>query len=248
MQEICGILKNSSAYRDYLLQIAAQKRSAVIAYLQQEITFKESFAFIEYWGRGYTQDCLTRLLSEAAGYTIDTPMYYVRSIYPTVGHSIRYNYSSNMHSLVFVESIFANVPYETVQRYERAENIWKPVLTPNNNNVRLHAALETYLPTFCHDFCPYNYKTRKPLADCYTISDLLTLAGYDRSHLAERLLEPKGLCRAWRKKRRICSADHLQNDHKLDAWKLFSYKRPRDFHEKILTAFPCHLPRIRLVL
>ena len=31
MQEICGILKNSSAYRDYLLQIAAQKRSAVIA-------------------------------------------------------------------------------------------------------------------------------------------------------------------------------------------------------------------------
>ena len=57
-----------------------------------------------------------------------------------------------MHSLVFVESIFANVPYETVQRYERAENIWKPVLTPNNNNVRLHAALETYLPTFCHDF------------------------------------------------------------------------------------------------
>lgn len=72
----------------------------MIAYLQQEITFKESFAFIEYWGRGYTQDCLTRLLSEAAGYTIDTPMYYVRSIYPTVGHSIRYNYSSNMHSLV----------------------------------------------------------------------------------------------------------------------------------------------------
>ena len=152
MQEICGILKNSSAYRDYLLQIAAQKRSAVIAYLQQEITFKESFAFIEYWGRGYTQDCLTRLLSEAAGYTIDTPMYYVRSIYPTVGHSIRYNYSSNMHSLVFVESIFANVPYETVQRYERAENIWKPVLTPNNNKVRLHAALETSLPTFSHDF------------------------------------------------------------------------------------------------
>ena len=79
-------------------------------------------------------------------------MYYVRSIYPTVGHSIRYNYSSNMHSLVFVESIFANVPYETVQRYERAENVWKPVLTPNNNNVRLHAALETYLSTFCHDF------------------------------------------------------------------------------------------------
>ena len=61
MQEICGILKNSSAYRDYLLQIAAQRRSAVIAYLQQEITFKESFAFIEYWGRGYTPVSYTHL-------------------------------------------------------------------------------------------------------------------------------------------------------------------------------------------
>lgn len=24
----------------------------------------KKFAFIEYWGRGYTQDCLTRLLTE----------------------------------------------------------------------------------------------------------------------------------------------------------------------------------------
>mgnify|MGYP006195248143 CR=1 FL=1 len=37
-----------------------------VDYLRQEIDFDEPHAFVEYWGRGYTQDCLTRLAALAA--------------------------------------------------------------------------------------------------------------------------------------------------------------------------------------
>lgn len=146
-------LKRSIAYQKHLLEVAKEQRSIVIDYFKQEINFNEPFAFVEYWGRGYTQDCLTRLLQVAAGQEIDNPMYYVRSIYPTIGHSIRYNYTSNTHSVVFAESIFANLPYKTIENYERKDGVIQPVFHSCANDKEMNKALEIYLVRFAKDFC-----------------------------------------------------------------------------------------------
>ncbi len=151
--DISKKIKRADAYHRYLLEVAAEKRKIVVDYLRQEINFEEPFAFVEYWGRGYTQDCLTRLLQVAAGSEIDTPMYYVRSIYPTIGRSIRYNYTCNTHSVVFAESIFANLPYRTIEEYENKDGKVCPVFKPCENDTEMNQALETYLARFARDFC-----------------------------------------------------------------------------------------------
>lgn len=167
--EVGQIIKRSSSYRDYLLKIAAEQRSIVVDYLQQEIDFNEKFAFVEYWGRGYTQDCLTRLLQVASGKDTANPMYYVRSIYPTMNNSIRYNYTCNTHSIVFVESVFANLPYKTIENYRRNGNRIEPVFTPCDNDTEMHCCLEQYLVQFTRDFCSLNledeYTTGRYLFD-----------------------------------------------------------------------------------
>lgn len=153
LDEIRGQLKSSSAYRNYLLELAKEERSIVVKYLQQEIDFTEKFAFLEYWGRGYTQDCLVRLMNEANGGEIDSPMYYVRSIYPSIGHSIRYNFTEKPYSLLFVESIFSNVPYKTISGYQEVNGRIEPVITPCDNNQDLHANFEKNFAQFARDYC-----------------------------------------------------------------------------------------------
>lgn len=153
MKEVCDILKKSGPYRKHLLCVAEKERKIVIDYLQQEINFSEKFAFVEYWGRGYTQDCLARLLNVAAGREVKTPMYYVRSIYPSVGNSIRYNYTCNTHSLIFVESLFANLPYKTISRYAYDKDHQViAVKEPCDNDIEMHEAIEKYLVQFCKDY------------------------------------------------------------------------------------------------
>ena len=97
--------QNNTKYKNLLLEKAKEERKIVNEYLIQEIDFSEKFAFVEYWGRGYTQDCLDRLLNNISDKTINTIFFYARSIYPTVGTAVRYNYTSKMTSLIFIESI-----------------------------------------------------------------------------------------------------------------------------------------------
>ena len=80
-------------------------------------------------------------------------MYYVRSIYPTIGQSIRYNYTCNTHSVVFAESIFANLPYRTIEQYEKRDGRIEPVFHSCENDEEMNQALETYLVRFAKDFC-----------------------------------------------------------------------------------------------
>lgn len=156
ISDVSQKLKRSDAYKEHLLAVAKKQRVIVSDYLRQEINFDEPFAFVEYWGRGYTQDCLTRLLADAAGHEVDDPMYYVRSIYPTIGKSIRYNYTCNTHSVVFAESIFANLPYRTIETYEEKNGRIEPVFNSCENDEEMNQALETYLVRFAKDFCALN--------------------------------------------------------------------------------------------
>ncbi len=149
---ISSCVKNSDEYRVYLLDKAKQEREIVSNYLKQEIDFNEKFAFVEYWGRGYTQDCLTRLLHNLSGKKFDVVFYYARSIYPTISSSVRLNYTTDTSSLIFVEVLFANLPYNSIIEYQEKDDKIVPIITERENNPRLHKALEKYLVQFCYDF------------------------------------------------------------------------------------------------
>ncbi len=143
----------SQKYREYLRAYAQKESEIVLAYLRQEIDFTEPYAFVEYWGRGYTQTCLQKLLQAATGHDEEVAFYYARSIYPTQGNCIRYNFTGNNYSMIFIESIFANLPYETVKRYQVAANgKIEPVLTTCENNAAIHQSLCRYLPEFARDY------------------------------------------------------------------------------------------------
>ncbi|MBO1198420.1 CDP-glycerol glycerophosphotransferase family protein [Staphylococcus simiae] len=147
----------NKAYHKLLLDKARQERDIVNDYLRQEIDFNEKFAFVEYWGRGYTQDCLDRLLNNISEQPIDTIFFYARSIYPTIGTAVRYNYTSKMTSLIFIESIFANIPYQSVPGYRRNNDMVEPIIQPKNYDKDLYQAMDNILPEFITSFYSKHY-------------------------------------------------------------------------------------------
>ena len=151
-QTIISVVKGSDEYKRHLLSYAAGKRELVEKYFVQEIDFSESFAFIEYWGRGYTQDCFARLLHHVCGKEFDVPFYYTRSVYPTQGHSVRCNFSPNTTRLMFTEAIFSNIPYRSIEEYRMEEGKVVPVILPVECDMELHQAMETFLPLFTEHY------------------------------------------------------------------------------------------------
>lgn len=165
LKDLRALFSESDAYHSVLLKKAAEQRQIVIAYLRQEIDFSEKFAFVEYWGRGYTQTCFTRLLHVAAEKDIDCIFYYYRSILPTEGRNIRLNFSVDAGSLIYVEAIFANMPYSTILGYQQNQNNQVvPVYVSNENNFdkMLFDALDRKLPEFVK--CFYSLPFLSPTA------------------------------------------------------------------------------------
>lgn len=148
----------SERYCSYLLETARKQRVIVEQYLRQEIDFDETYAFVEYWGRGYTQTCLAKLLWDIQGKVDDNIFYYVRSIYPTHENLIRYHFTGNTFSLIFIEAIFANLPYKSIENYIETENGIEPVIVSCENNVELHKAMERYLPYFARSYVKLEFQ------------------------------------------------------------------------------------------
>ena len=152
--EIIAAARANDDYRAFILEMAAEGRPIVIDYLRQEIDFSEKFAFVEYWGRGYTQTCFTRLLQYAASDpSLEDIYYYARSIYPSMDYDTRYNFTSDNESLLFVEAIFANIPYKSVEAYQRGENGIEPVFNPADCDMQLHASMERCLAGYAAHYC-----------------------------------------------------------------------------------------------
>ncbi|GAA2456183.1 CDP-glycerol glycerophosphotransferase family protein [Agromyces soli] len=152
--EAAGIVETmraSHAFRSRLAEIAAADRELATAYLAQEIDFDERFAFVEYWGRGYTQDCLVRLF-ESMGVETGAPFYYARSIYPSATAAERHNYTSASYSLLLIEAIFANLPYGTTEGYDRVDGRLVARTSPRGHDAELLEAMERMLPMFAADF------------------------------------------------------------------------------------------------
>ena len=155
---IIEVIKKRQEYHNYLLSVSKKLRETVNAYLKQEINNSENYAFVEYWARGYTQDCLTRLLKDTFGEEIKSRFYYVRSIYPSLGDSIRENFSSTTAPLTYVESIFANNKYNSVPCYVRKGNRIVPALSENPTcDFELLESCEKNLVLFAELYCSLNF-------------------------------------------------------------------------------------------
>ena len=158
---VASAAKASREYNDFLLKKGAEIRPLVLRYLKQEIDFSERFAFVEYWGRGYTQTCLTRLLSLAADDpSLTDPVYYARSIYPSDGPDVRYNFTGKDNPLLFVEALFANMPYNTIEAYEIKGDRAEPVMTKRDCDSALFESMERLLPAFARDYCHLELRDR----------------------------------------------------------------------------------------
>lgn len=154
MSKIIEIVKASDEFREHLLAIAAKERVDVEKYLRQEIDLNENFAFLDCWGRGYTQTCLTRLLHNMKKEKFNVPFYYVRSIYPSEGYDIRYNCSCKNHAMIFVEALFStNINYKSVEAYrENADGVMVPVIESIDCKQELLDSMNLRLCSFVNDF------------------------------------------------------------------------------------------------
>lgn len=128
LNQLRKYLSTSSRLSKHILNVAEKERSLVCAYLLKEVNVNERFAFVEYWARGYTQTCLSKLLNYISEKPLEVPFYYYRSIYSSENKCPRYNYTTNNTSLLFVEVLFANNPYKSLSSYEYKNNEVKPKL------------------------------------------------------------------------------------------------------------------------
>ena len=152
INSLTEIFRDSKEYNDYLLQVAAEERVLVSGYLKQEMDFDEKFAVVEYYGRGYTQDTMVKLCQDIVGQEIDVPFYYSRSVLPTMGSSVRYNFTTNTTKQYFIECIFANMPYRSVESYEMKDGRIEPVIVPLQCDANLFDAMERILPEFAASY------------------------------------------------------------------------------------------------
>ena len=160
-----AVIRSAKVNKDYhalLLEKAEKARPIVLDYLRQEIDFNENFAFVEYWGRGYTQTCFTRLLCLASeNPAFSDPFYYARTIYPTIGQDIRYNFTGNNNSLIFVEAVFANMPYKTITTYKQDGDRIVPVIKKRECDIELFEGMKRLLPAFALEYCRLEFLDRE---------------------------------------------------------------------------------------
>ena len=135
------------------MELAEYERPLVSGYLKQEINPDEKFAFVEYWGRGYTQDTMVRLWQDITGKKESVAYYYTRTVLPSMGYSIRYNFTTNSAAQFFIEGFFANMPYKSVEKYELKENgRIEPVIEPIPYNKEIYDAMQRILPEFAGEY------------------------------------------------------------------------------------------------
>lgn len=156
-ENIRQLFAQSSAYRQILLEKAKKQREIVCQYLKQEIDFNEQFTFIEFWGRGYTQVLLSRLLNFIRqDNSIKNSMYYMRSFYQETPNTVHYNYTVKTLDYAFVEPFFSHVPMRTVQSYEYSLDDHSVYPVYQKKDAPLSALIEDALSQFTLDYLDLN--------------------------------------------------------------------------------------------
>ena len=140
------LLQKNDKYLTFLMDKAKKQREIAGRYLLQEVDPNEKYAFVEFWGRGYNQVCHSRIWNNVLGKEVPLPYYYARSLTPTEGCCIRHNMSVNNAELFYIEGIFANMPYKSLNEYNDNRGIIEPVIEQNEYNKELFDAMNTLLP------------------------------------------------------------------------------------------------------
>lgn len=166
-ENVRKIIEGSEEYHRRILELAQQKRLIVKQYIQQTIDPSQKFAFVEFWGRGYTQDLFGRLLNNAFNQEIQNPYYYVRSFTNNKDNSIRHNFISTAQNFSFFEPIFAQTPYESIVDYSDDGKKIIPIIIPKDSHLSdiisegLLKFTEDYLSLNVQDHDYFNYALAK---------------------------------------------------------------------------------------
>lgn len=151
--KLAPILRTSDKLNQYLLKTAAESRKLSCEYLLQEFDENKKFACVEYWGRGYNQECMTRLWNHATGKSDKTYYYYARSILPTEGLNVRYNATDINMNVAVMEAIFANMPYKSIEEYEKKDGKICPIIEKNElYDKSMYDAMNMILPLFAERY------------------------------------------------------------------------------------------------
>ena len=184
--DIISVIKQSKDYTNHLLRIAKEQRDSVFDYFDQEINSKEDFAFVDYYGSGYTQNCLTRLWR---AYTNDNsaviPFYYSRSLRLNEDGVIRYNFTSGPAAPhVMMESVFSNMPYKTIRGYKKNNGVIYPVIEKQPYNYQMFYALFTILPDFAKNYSGIDFITK----GAFNRSVISTIQSYYKNNHSDEMI------------------------------------------------------------
>lgn len=158
--EVLRLLQQSPRFHGHLLNRAREENRLAQDYFRQEVDFSEKFAFVDYWGRGLTQDCLVDIFRSMGDVDPSVTFYYARSIYKSEGDSIRHNFTSASYPLTLVELILANQPHGTTLGYAVGDDgKIIPVYEERECNEPVLHATEKMIAEFTYDVL------RTPLVD-----------------------------------------------------------------------------------
>ena len=107
---------------------------------------------VEYWGRGYTQENFTSLWKTIAGDDAKSYFYYSRTILASDEDNIRYNFTTDNAPQLFIEAIFANMPYKSIESYKLVNGKYEPVINNISYDKELFNAMEKYLLEFTRNY------------------------------------------------------------------------------------------------
>ncbi len=155
------ILVATEPYMNILRAEEKAKKDRCLAYLSAEMDLTEPFGIVEFWGRGVTQGQLAKLLEEVAGHKVDTPFYYVRSIWGDEQYCPRHRFSELPVDFSFVEPVLACVPQTTVTAYDEVGGKIVPVYEVLEQEG--YEALRAGLVDFTTDYCNAEFVDRERL-------------------------------------------------------------------------------------
>lgn len=159
-RKLASVIRKSEKYEKYLLEVAAKKRELSCAYLKQELDETKKFACVEYWGRGYNQECMARLWNHVIGREDENYYYYARTIHPTEGKCIRYHMTNMNGNVAWMEAVFANMPYRSIEEYENIDGMIKPIFQYTDNyDHSLFDAMEGILPKMAQQYAELEIKS-----------------------------------------------------------------------------------------
>lgn len=153
---VTELLVRSPVYRHRVMLRERARASMLKDYLRQEVDLSSPFAFVEFWGRGVTQDKLSGFLNEISKKPVKNPFYYVRSIWPSAEGAVRHRFTELEFDFAFLEPVLASVSHKTIEGYQTVGDKVRPVVEWQEN--KFEADFMEGLRDFARDYWGQNFE------------------------------------------------------------------------------------------